>query len=82
MQKTSFENTKLKGRIIAECGSISEFSKKMGVSHQSVLQFLSGKRDWNRTKIAKACEILHVSIREEVVDLFFSTESSHFTTQK
>ena len=81
MEELNFENSSLKRRILAECGSISNFAHAMGITHQAVLQFISGKRDWNRAKILKACEILHVNIQEEMTDLFFSPKSSHFTTK-
>lgn len=72
MGKVEFNSRKLRGKIVEKFGSISAFSKKMNVSEVSVHKFLSGKSDWNRSRLVEASNLLEVSSPEEFSDLFFA----------
>lgn len=75
MGKVEFNSRKLRGKIVEKYGSISAFSKKMNVSEVSVHKFLSGKSDWNRSRLVEASNLLEVSSPEEFSDLFFCYKS-------
>ena len=75
MGKVEFNSRKLRGKIVEKFGSISAFSKKMNVSEVSVHKFLSGKSDWNRSRLVEASNLLEVSSPEEFSDLFFCPKS-------
>lgn len=75
MEKVEFNSRKLRGKIVEKFGSISAFSKKMNVSEVSVHKFLSGKSDWNRSRLVEASNLLEVSSPEEFSDLFFCSKS-------
>lgn len=73
-----FSSRKLRGKIVEVYGSISNFSREMGITEVAMYKFLNGKADWNRHKIVKASQLLHVEDPKEFNDLFFSFKSLVF----
>ena len=71
MPEITFRHDKLRGKIVEVFGSVSAFSKEMGISEVAMSKFLNGKNDWNRKRIIEAAEKLKVSDDKEFHDLFF-----------
>jgi transcriptional regulator with XRE-family HTH domain len=61
---------KLRGKIREVFGTQYAFAAAMGVSSVTISQRLNGKVEWKTNEIAKACELLGISL-EEVAQYFF-----------
>lgn len=75
METIEFSSRKLRGKIVEVFGSISAFSKEMGISEVAMYKFLNGKADWNRSKVIQASRLLNVVDPKEFSDLFFCEKS-------
>ena len=64
---------KLRGKIREVFGTQHAFATAMGVSSVTVSQRLNGKVQWKINEIARACELLGISL-EEVSQYFFDIE--------
>ena len=63
--------SKLRGRIREIFGTQGAFAKEMGMNRSTLSMKLSGKIDWTRKEIEKACYLLKISI--DKVHLYFFT---------
>ena len=54
----AYDYSKLKGRIIEKCGTLSEFAKLMGLSERTISLKLTNKVDWNQSDMQKAIAVL------------------------
>lgn len=66
----NYDYSKLRGRIIEKCGSLSNFAVAMGISKQALSKKMTGKTYWSQDDIVKAFEILDVPL-ESAGNYFF-----------
>lgn len=62
--------SKLKGKIVENCGTRKNFAKEMGLSERSISLKLNSKVDFSQTEIAKALSILNIQ-PSEIDEYFF-----------
>lgn len=62
--------SKLRGRIREKFGTQSAFSIAMGMSESTLSGKLTGKTDWTRPEIEKACELLGIPLSEAYTYFF------------
>ena len=67
-----FDYTKLKQRIIEQCGSVAKFSKEMPLSQASVYAKLNNQSEWTQQEVLKAASIL--DIRKADIPAYFFAE--------
>jgi len=65
---------KLRGRIKEKIGTQTSFAKAMDMNPTSLSYKLSGRTEWTRGEIARACQVLGIPA-EEIHAYFFSPES-------
>lgn len=53
---------KLRGRIREKYGRQEDFALAMGMDPSSLSSKLTGKTEWTRAEIVKACELLDVQL--------------------
>lgn len=61
----------LRGRIKARYGEQGSFAAAMGMDPSTLSMKLTGKSEWYRPEIVRACELLDIPIEE--VHLYFFT---------
>lgn len=66
----AFDYQKLRGRIVGECGRLSDFAEKLGVSEQTVSAKLNNKSRFTQEDVLKWSEILHIE-SADVGEYFF-----------
>lgn len=69
---SSFDYSKLRGRIVEKYGSISKFSEQLAISRTSVDLKLNNKVDISRSEILEWSELL--DIKSEEYSSYFFTE--------
>lgn len=60
----AYDYSKLRGRIVEICGTISEFSKRMGLSDRVISLKLNGKSAWSQKNIEKALDVLRLTEKD------------------
>lgn len=70
-EKYKFNFRLLRGRIVAEYGTIEEFSKACGYSRKIMSEKLNNKSRFNAYSIMKICETLNIP-RDEIGMYFFN----------
>ena len=70
MPSSTFDNSKLRGKIIEKYGTISNFSNAIGKNRSSISLILNEKAAITREDIMVFCDALGIS-NEEVGDYFF-----------
>lgn len=65
------EKKNLRGRIIAQCGSLQNFAEQVKMSYRKVSYIVNGKQEATASDIEKICNALNVKIPDEIVSLFF-----------
>lgn len=62
---------KLRGRIREKCGRQEDFAAMMGMSPATLSAKLTGRTEWTRPEIVKACELLDIPL-EDAHSYFFA----------
>lgn len=63
---------KLRGRITEVFGTQKAFAAAMDMNDGTMCQKLSGKSEWDRKEIVKACNLLHIPLEDN--HLYFFAE--------
>ncbi len=63
------EYNKLRGKIREMSLTEEQFANKMNLSRQTISAKLNGIKEWKTSEVARACEILSISLDE--AHLFF-----------
>lgn len=72
MRDTIRENhfPKLRGRIVEIYGKTMLFEKDMEMNHVTLSNKLTGKTDWKREEMIRACELLQIPLTEAYLYFF------------
>ena len=76
----SFSYRKLKGRIVEILGTQQAFAAAMGWSERTCSLKLNGAAAWKQDEIAKAVEILDLTV-DDIPVYFFTHEVKEFESQ-
>ena len=71
MVNCSFDNSKLRGRIVEKFGTIDNFSKAIGRNRSSISLMLNEKAVMDRVDITLFCSALDIA-RNDIGDIFFT----------
>lgn len=71
VERRSFSNSKLKGRIVEICGNQEEFAKRLGKDRSLINLKINGNRDFTQTDISEIIKIL--SIPDSEIKAYFFT---------
>ena len=66
-----FDFSKLRGRIVEKCGSVSAFAKKLGISDPAASYRLSNKTPWSGPEIYLAIQPDCLDIEPEDIPSYF-----------
>lgn len=69
--KDNFNYRLLKGRIVAECGTLGDFAKACGYSRVLISEKLNNKSRLNVDNIMTMCRVLNIP-RDEIGMYFFN----------
>lgn len=64
---------KLRGKICEVCGTQKDFSVAVGMNPATVSGKLTGKSEWSRKEMEKACSVLGIPM-VEMHEYFFAQE--------
>ena len=56
----TYDYSKLRGRVVEKCGTLTHFREKMGLSDRTVSAKFNGLSEWKQSEIVRACEILEI----------------------
>lgn len=70
----TFNQSKLKGRIVEVCGTQGNFAKLMGLSCRTTLMKLKGRVYFKQNEIFRALEILKIP-KDSIIEYFFTLKS-------
>ena len=71
-EKSNFNYSKLRGRIMEICRTQAVFAEAMGLSERSVSAKLNNNRWWTQTDMSIACEVL--KLKETDIPHYFFVE--------
>lgn len=71
MERTTFDYSKLKGKIKEKCGSQKIFAERLGVTESTMTAKLNGNGYFNSAEILKSCQILDICM-DDVSAYFFA----------
>ena len=64
MTEKKYTYSKLRGRIVEKYGTITAFSKDVGMTTTSIYFKLSGKVPFNQRDVEKWCNLLSIKVSE------------------
>ena len=73
MARTTFDYSKLKGKIKEKCGSQKIFAEKLGITESTMTAKLNGNAYFHQGEILKATKILDICL-DDISVYFFATE--------
>ena len=71
MANCSYDNNKLRGRIVEKFGTINNFSEAIGKNRSSISLMLNEKAVMDREDISLFCSALEIG-HDEIGDYFFT----------
>lgn len=73
---------KLRGRIVEKYGTFGAFASAFGITKTALSSKLHGRSNWSMQDMEKACQLLDISISEDVGKYFFAEEAKTDLTSR
>ena len=70
--KTTFDYSRLRGRIKEKCRTEGSFAKKIGICRTSLCKRLNNQIDFSQDEIVRSCKVL--DINDAAIPFYFFVE--------